>query len=84
MELKSVSDPGRDTDSDDDVEAIASNSSRSSTPIKEEPDLSIGSCEKKMRYASRLNNGIANLNRMCACTCGVFLCVHACIKGDQM
>ena len=53
MELKSVSDPGRDTDSDDDdVEAIASNSSRSSTPIKEEPDLSIGSCEKKMRYAS--------------------------------
>ena len=52
MELKSVSDPGRDTDSDDDVEAIASNSSRSSTPINEEPDLSIGSCEKKMRYAS--------------------------------
>lgn len=52
MELKSVSDPGRDTDSDDEVEAIASNNSRSSTPIKDEPDLIIGSCEKKMKYAS--------------------------------
>ena len=52
MEFKAAPDLSSDTDHDQ-LEAMASSSSSSSTPIKEEPvsDTDIDSNEENMRYA---------------------------------